>query len=52
MIEEYIKDKNTIILLVIPANIDLTASEGILLAANHDKKKERTLCAATKIDLS
>lgn len=36
MYEDYIKNKSTIILTVIPADVDFTTSEAILLAAKAD----------------
>ena len=50
MINKYYSDKNTIILLVFPLNVDFSTSEAIELSGNHDKERERTLGVVTKID--
>ena len=43
LILEYIKKEETIILCVIPANIDIATTEALKLAQEVDKFGERTL---------
>ena len=51
MVKNYIKDERTIILAVLPSNVDVQ-TQGILdLAEEYDKKGERTLGVLTKVDL-
>lgn len=47
----YCKDPKTIILCVIPANQDLSTSDGLKLAREWDKVGERTIGVVTKIDI-
>ena len=47
----YCKDHKTIILCVIPANQDLSTSDGLKLARDWDKLGERTIGVITKIDI-
>ena len=47
----YVLDKRTIILCVIPANIDLTTSEGLQIARKADSSGLRTIGVITKIDI-
>jgi GTPase SAR1 family protein len=47
----YCQDPLTIILCVIPANIDLSTSESLKIAQELDPSSERTLGVLTKIDL-
>ena len=47
----YCKDPKTIILCVIPANQDLSTSDGLKLAREWDKAGERTIGVVTKIDI-
>ena len=47
----YVLDKRTIILCVIPANIDLTTSEGLQIARKADPSGLRTIGVITKIDI-
>lgn len=47
----YCKDPKTIILCVIPANQDLSTSDGLKLARDWDKTGERTIGVITKIDI-
>lgn len=47
----YCKDPKTIILCVIPANQDLSTSDGLKLAREWDKAGERTIGVITKIDI-
>lgn len=51
MVIEYIKDPSTIILAVLPANVDVATQEILALAAEYDKAGERTLGILTKPDL-
>ena len=51
MAKKYIKDDQTIILCVIPANQDITTSDALLLARQIDPKGIRTLGVFTKIDI-
>lgn len=51
MAKRYCEDPKTIILCVIPANQDLSTSDGLKLAMDWDKKGERTVGVITKIDI-
>ncbi|KAL1843731.1 hypothetical protein VTJ49DRAFT_112 [Mycothermus thermophilus] len=51
MVTRYIKDKRTIILAVLPCNIDISNQEILTLAAKYDTTGERTLGILTKPDL-
>ena len=51
MVEGYIKDSRTVILAVLPCNIDISNQEILTLAEEYDKKGERTLGILTKPDL-
>ncbi|KAK0609767.1 putative dynamin [Bombardia bombarda] len=51
MVKEYIRDERTIILAVLPANVDVFTQEILALAEEYDKKGERTLGVLTKPDL-
>jgi len=48
---KYVADKRTIILCVIPANIDLTTSEALQLSKKVDESGLRTIGVITKIDI-
>ena len=48
---KYISDKRTIILCVIPANIDITTSEALKMAGEVDTSGVRTIGVITKIDI-
>lgn len=48
---DYIRSQNSIILAIVPANIDIATSEALRLAASVDPKRERTLVCLTKLDL-
>jgi len=48
---KYVTDKRTIILCVIPANIDITTSEALQMAQTADSKGLRTIGVITKIDI-
>jgi GTP-binding protein EngB required for normal cell division len=51
MAKRYCGDERTIILCVIPANIDLTTSEALKYAQEWDKHQVRTLGVITKLDI-
>src|ERR1700744_1822166 len=51
MVKEYIRDSRTIILAVLPSNIDVATQEILALAEDYDKTGERTLGILTKPDL-
>ena len=51
MVEGYIKDSRTVILAVLPCNIDISNQEILTLAEEYDPKGERTLGILTKPDL-
>ena len=51
MVERYCRDPRTIILCVVPANADMTTSEGIRTARRLDTKGIRTVGVITKIDI-
>lgn len=51
MSERYISDERTIILCVVPANQDLSTSDGIQMAMQIDKEGNRTIGVITKIDI-
>lgn len=48
---KYVTDTRTIILCVIPSNIDLTTSEALQMARGADPKGLRTIGVLTKIDI-
>ena len=48
---KYVTDKRTIILCVVPANIDITTSEALQMAQSADPKGLRTIGVITKIDI-
>jgi dynamin family protein len=51
MVKNYIKDSRTIILAVLPSNVDIATQEILTLAQDYDKAGERTLGVLTKPDL-
>ncbi|KAH8704700.1 putative dynamin [Talaromyces proteolyticus] len=51
MVKGYIKDKRTVILAVLPSNVDPATQEILTLAEDYDKAGERTLGVLTKPDL-
>ena len=51
MAHKYIADPRTIILCVCAANVDVTTSDGLLMAQKVDKAGIRTLGVITKIDI-
>lgn len=48
---KYVTDNRTIILCVIPSNIDITTSEALQIAQTIDPKGLRTIGVLTKIDI-
>lgn len=50
MVKEYIRDSRTIILAVLPCNVDIATQEILQLAKELDKSGERTLGILTKPD--
>jgi hypothetical protein len=51
LVKRYIKDRRTIILAVLPSNVDIATQEIIALAEEYDRLGERTLGVLTKPDL-
>lgn len=51
MAHRYVSDHRTIILCVVPANADMTTSEGLHMARAIDKNGVRTIGVITKIDI-
>jgi hypothetical protein len=51
MAYRYISDPRTIILCVIPANTDLSTSEGLMMARKVDPQGIRTVGVITKVDI-
>lgn len=51
MIRNYIRDPRTIILAVLPCNVDVMTQEILTMAEDYDKNGERTLGILTKPDL-
>ncbi|KIW16615.1 hypothetical protein PV08_03803 [Exophiala spinifera] len=51
MVQKYIKNDRTIILAVLPSNVDIATQEILTLAEDYDKAGERTLGVLTKPDL-
>ena len=51
LVTNYIKDDRTIILAVLPSNVDIATQEILELAEEHDQNGERTLGILTKPDL-
>ena len=51
MCKKYANDERTIILVVIPANADMSTSDGLKLAMEADKEWKRTVGVITKIDI-
>lgn len=47
----YVKDERTIILCVIPANADISTSDGLQMARRLDPDGKRTIGVITKIDI-
>ena len=47
----YVSDPHTIILCVLPANADMTTSDGLQMAREVDPKGIRTIGVITKIDI-
>ena len=51
LVRKYCEDPNTLILIVIPANIDISTSDALSFARKLDPKQKRSLGVITKIDL-
>mmetsp|Transcript_5045 Transcript_5045/g.8658 ORF Transcript_5045/g.8658 Transcript_5045/m.8658 type:complete len:710 (+) Transcript_5045:62-2191(+) len=51
LIQRYIQDKETVILAVVPANIDVAASDAIKLSKRNDPEGNRTIGVLTKVDI-
>ena len=51
MASRYVSDPRTIILTVIPANADISTSDGLQMARELDPKGLRTIGVITKIDI-
>jgi replication fork clamp-binding protein CrfC len=51
LVRQYCENKDTLILCVIPANIDLSNSDALKLARKLDETGERTIGVLTKVDL-
>jgi len=51
MCHRYMSDSRTIILCVVPANADMTTSDGLQMARDLDKKGIRTIGVITKVDI-
>ncbi len=51
IIFRYAKDERTIILAVMPANSDITTSDGLQLARQIDTKGSRTIGVITKVTI-
>lgn len=51
LVKSYIKESRTIILAVLPSNVDVATQEILELAEEFDKKGERTIGVLTKPDL-
>ena len=51
MVKNYIKDARTVILAVLPSNVDIATQEILKLAKDYDVNGERTLGVLTKPDL-
>ena len=52
IIEKYTLGSSTIILLVLPSNVDLTTSEALAIIKKQEDYKARTIAVITKIDLA
>lgn len=51
MCHRYVNDSRTIILCVLPANADMTTSDGLQMARQCDPKGVRTIGVVTKVDI-
>jgi len=51
MANRYVSDSRTIILCTLPANVDMTTSDGLQMARSVDPKGIRTIGVITKIDI-
>ena len=52
LIEKYTKEEETIVLIILPANQDLTTSQAINIVKHQKKYFDRTIPVVTKIDLA
>eukprot|EP00357_Protocruzia_adherens_P036460 CAMPEP_0114985458 /NCGR_PEP_ID=MMETSP0216-20121206/7870_1 /TAXON_ID=223996 /ORGANISM="Protocruzia adherens, Strain Boccale" /LENGTH=650 /DNA_ID=CAMNT_0002347761 /DNA_START=71 /DNA_END=2023 /DNA_ORIENTATION=- len=50
LVTKYITSKSTIILNIVPAHVDFSASESLMISKSVDPNGDRTLCVLTKID--
>ncbi len=51
MASRYVSDPRTVILCVVPANADISTSDGLQMARELDPKGLRTIGVITKIDI-
>ena len=51
LVRHYIRNPNSLILAVTPANIDIATSESLKLAKEVDPEGRRTLAVITKLDI-
>ncbi len=51
MVNHYMKNPRSVILAVVPANVDIATQEILKMAAKFDKEGQRTLSVLTKPDL-
>lgn len=51
MVEDYVKNENMVVLVVIPANDDFGNSEALRIAQSYDKDGHRTIGVVSKCDL-
>ncbi|KAK8115624.1 hypothetical protein PG984_012126 [Apiospora sp. TS-2023a] len=51
LVKSYIREERTVILAVLPSNVDIATQEILELAEDYDKNGERTLGVLTKPDL-
>ena len=51
LVKNYIRDDHTIILAVLPSNVDIAMQEILELAEDYDKNGKRSLGVLTKPDL-
>ncbi|KAK7977090.1 interferon-induced GTP-binding protein Mx1 [Apiospora saccharicola] len=52
MVKSYINDRRTIILAIVPSNVDIATQEILKLADKADPAGDRTMCVLTKPDLA
>lgn len=51
IVKFYIQNPNSLLLTVLPANIDLATSDALKVAKEVDSKLERTIGVVTKLDM-